>query len=48
LTDGRGRTVAEATDDGPAVLTDLEPDGRPELLVLPRQGGPEVRRPGTP
>ncbi|MBV6405967.1 MAG: hypothetical protein IT228_07685 [Flavobacteriales bacterium] len=48
LADGRGRTVAEATDDGPAVLTDLEPDGRPELLVLPRQGGPEVRRPGTP
>lgn len=45
LVDERGRAVAEATAEGPATLTDLEPDGRPDLVVLPARGAPEVVRP---
>lgn len=48
LVDERGRAVAEATLEGPAVLTDLEPDGRPDLVVLPAEGAPEVVRPAAP
>ncbi|HMQ74487.1 MAG TPA: hypothetical protein PKE21_05485 [Flavobacteriales bacterium] len=47
LVDERGRAVAEATAEGPAVLTDLEPDGRPDLVVLPASGAPEVVRPAS-
>ena len=46
LLDERGRSVAEATADGRAVLTDLEPDGTPDLVVVPAEGAPEVLRPG--
>ena len=45
LVDAQGREVATARVDGPAVLTDLEPDGLPDLLVLPTPGDPEVVRP---
>ncbi len=48
LVNARGRSMAEGTASGPAVLTDLEPDGHPELLVLPPQGVPEVLRPVAP
>ncbi len=44
--DERGLAVAEAVAGGPALLTDLEPDGTPDLVVLPAEGPPEVVRPG--